>query len=225
MYMADWQLILVRHAQSENNAKDEAERVPDPGITKLGQEQAEHLIRCFHRMEPELVYCSPFLRTIQTLKPAVESIGVTPVIHPEIYEQGGCYAGQLVGEREPRPGMSRREIAELCPGWIIHPEISDDGWNRLTEYELIDGARERARGVHKWYEQESEIHSLLKVVMMIHADFKLRLLEAFLGIEDLDPYLADPYNTSITWLVRNNGKWRLRLWNDHNHLPESHLTT
>jgi 2,3-bisphosphoglycerate-dependent phosphoglycerate mutase len=223
--MSDWQLILIRHAQSENNAKDEAERVPDPGITKLGREQAEHLVSCFHRMEPDLVYCSPFLRTIQTLKPAVDTIGATPVIHPYIYEQGGCYAGHLVGERKPQPGMSRREIAELCPGWIIHPEISDDGWNRLTEYELIDGARERANQVRKWYEYESEVHSSRKVVMMIHADFKLRLLEAFLGIQDLDPYFADPYNTSITWLVRNNGKWRLRLWNDHNHLPESHLTT
>jgi hypothetical protein len=150
---------------------------------------------------------------------------VTPVIHPDIYEQGGCYAGHLVGEREPRPGMSRTEIASLCPGWIIHPDISDVGWNRLEQYETINGARERASQVRNWYERESDVHSRSKVVMMIHADFKLRLLEAFLGINDLDPYFADPYNTSITWLVRNNGKWRLRLWNDHNHLPETHLTT
>ncbi|MFN7875265.1 MAG: histidine phosphatase family protein [Pirellula sp.] len=223
--MSDWQLILIRHAQSENNAKDEAERVPDPGITELGHEQAKHLIPCFHRLAPELVYCSPFLRTIQTLRPAIDSLGMAPVIHPEIYEQGGCYAGHLVGQREPRPGMSRKEIADLCPGWIIHPDISDVGWNRLKQYETIIEARERARQVHEWYELESEIHSHRKVVMMIHADFKLRLLEAFLGIADLDPHLADPYNTSITWLTRNNGKWRLRLWNDHSHLPESHLTT
>lgn len=223
--MSDWQLILIRHAQSENNAKDEAERVPDPGITQLGREQAEHLVPCLHRMEPDLVYCSPFLRTIQTLQPAAQSIGLKPIIHPDIYEQGGCYAGHLIGQREPRPGMSRKEIAELCPGWAIHPDLSDAGWNRLTEYERIDRARERAARVRHWYEDESERHSQRKVAMMIHADFKLRMLEAFLGIEDLDPYFADPFNTSITWLVRKNGTWRLRLWNDHNHLPESHLTT
>ncbi|XZE22059.1 histidine phosphatase family protein [Pirellulaceae bacterium SH449] len=222
--MSNCHLFLIRHAQSENNAKAEAERVPDPAITQLGAEQAERLVPCLHRIEPDIVYCSPFLRTIQTLQPAAKSAGLTPIIHPEIFEQGGCYSGHLVGQRKPSPGMSRDEIAELCPDWSIHPDVSEQGWNRMTAYETITEARVRARRVRSWYESETEMHNARRVAMMIHADFKLRMLEAFLGIDDLEPYLTEPYNTSITWIVRTGGSWQLRLWNDHHHLPNSHLT-
>ena len=34
------QLYLVRHAQSSNNAQPEHLRVPDPGITEIGEQQA-----------------------------------------------------------------------------------------------------------------------------------------------------------------------------------------
>jgi len=223
--MSDWQLFLIRHAQSENNAKDESERVPDPGLTELGHQQAGFLVPFFQRLEPELVYCSPFLRTILTLKPSFAKSVRQPIIHPEIYEQGGCYAGHLVGQREPRPGMSRQQIADLCPGWIIPPEIPSSGWNRLKQYESISEARGRAERVRLWYESAETQHSVGRVAMMIHADFKIRLLEAFLEIPNLEAALSEPYNTSITWLVREKNRWRLRLWNDHSHLPLSHLSS
>lgn len=222
--MSDCHLFLIRHAQSENNAKAESERVPDPAITPLGGEQAERLVSCMHRLKPDIIYCSPFLRTIQTLQPAAKSLGIAPIIHPEIFEQGGCYEGYLVGKRKPRSGMSRTAITQLCPNWSIHPDVSETGWNRLTSYETIDQARVRARRVRAWYESETELHHARRVAMMIHADFKLRMLEAFLGIDDLEPYLTEPYNTSITWLVRIGRSWQMRLWNDHNHLPSSLLT-
>ena len=37
-------LYLIRHAQSENNARPEHERVEDPGLTELGARQIDHLV-------------------------------------------------------------------------------------------------------------------------------------------------------------------------------------
>ena len=222
--MSNWHLFLIRHAQSENNARDESERIPDPGLTELGRQQADCLVPSFQRIQPSVIYCSPFLRTILTLKPSLDAGGVRPHIHPEIYEQGGCYAGHLIGQRVPRPGMSRRQLSELCPDWVIHPEITDSGWNRLRQYESLAEARERAKKIRFWFESAGSEHARGPVAMMIHADFKIRLLEAFLGIPNLEPTFSEPYNTSITWLVREGNLWRLRLWNDHSHLPQSHLS-
>jgi 2,3-bisphosphoglycerate-dependent phosphoglycerate mutase len=220
---SDWFLYLIRHAQSQNNAKAESERVADPEITSIGWEQAERLARELVRINPERLYTSPFLRTLQTAQPVASRLGLIPIVRQDLFEQGGCYAGHKIGEREARPGMSRREIEERFPGWSIASEIGETGWNQLLRYESISEARQRASQVLSWYESQ-EVHAHQPTAMMIHADFKMRLVEAFLGIEDLDPHFEEPFNTSITCLVRKRGTWQLRLWNHHGHLSADLLT-
>ena len=217
-------LFLVRHAQSENNANPDSLRIPDPGITDLGRQQSLHLASRIDRYAPTLLYCSPFLRTLQTVVPVVERTGIQPRIRQDLFEQGGCYSGHEIGKRTPEKGLPRSKIRSLYPGWQIDERIGEMGWNQLEYYETIELARERARGVRKWYESQMDVHANHRVLMMIHADFKIRLLEAMLEIEDLDPLVSEPINTSVSCLFFQNNRWKLHYWNDFHHLPESLVT-
>jgi len=57
-----------------------------------------------------------------------------------------------------------------------------------------------------------------RVAMVIHADFKLRLLEAFLEDDAIEEQLGDIANTSITRLSLSKGRWRMDYWNVFSHL-------
>jgi hypothetical protein len=60
--------------------------------------------------------------------------------------------------------------------------------------------------------------------MIIHADFKLRLLEAMLDRDDLEEHLGEVVNTSISHLSQDGRKWKLEFWNSYQHLPPEEVT-
>jgi 2,3-bisphosphoglycerate-dependent phosphoglycerate mutase len=217
-------LFLVRHAQSANNAQEEQCRIPDPPITPLGVNQARCLAIALRDMQVSNLFTSPFLRSIQTAFPAAEQLGLRPTIHRDLYEQGGCYRGYAVGDRHPMPGMGRSELQTLCPSWLIDPEISERGWNELGHYESVIEARVRARRVAAWLTSQVPLTDS-KWALIIHADFKLRLLEALLDREDIEQHLGSVVNTSITRLSNNRGRWKLDFWNAHQHLAYDQVTT
>jgi 2,3-bisphosphoglycerate-dependent phosphoglycerate mutase len=216
-------LYLVRHAQSANNALDEQLRIPDPPITPLGETQSERLAVALDKLELTQMWVSPFLRSVQTARSAAQRIGLRPRIRRDIFEQGGCYRGYARGDRHPMPGMGREELAQLCPDWAIDPDIGSAGWNPLDHYEELDEARARAVSVVQWIEGSSWAEQD-RLALIIHADFKLRMLEALLDRDDLEAHLGEVVNTSITRVSRSASRWRLDFWNSHQHL-ESELVT
>jgi 2,3-bisphosphoglycerate-dependent phosphoglycerate mutase len=217
-------LFLVRHAQSANNAQDERYRIPDPSITKLGHAQSERLAEALADLRLTILVTSPFLRSIETTRWAAARTGLVPRIHRDIFEQGGCYRGYAPGERMPEKGMGRSELQSLCPGWHIDPSIAETGWNQLDRYEGRAEAFARARGVVRWFESTDWCQQD-RVAMVIHADFKMRLLEAMLDREDLESHLGEVVNTSITRLSRSGSGWKLDFWNSHQHLSPDMITT
>lgn len=136
-------MYLVRHAQSENNANPDTLRVPDPGITDVGRQQAQYLASRMDRYAPTLLYCSPFLRTLQTVAPVVQRMGIQPWIRQDLFEQGGCYSGHEIGRRTPEKGLPRSKIQSLYPDWEIDERIGETGWNQLECYETIERAGTR----------------------------------------------------------------------------------
>lgn len=222
---SSWYLFLIRHAQSANNAKPDAERIPDPPITSLGQVQSKRLARCIEKYKLTKLYCSPFRRAIETLKPSAEHLKLVPHIVQSIYEQGGCHRGHLPGLRFAEPGMNRRELEHFTGGWSIDESIRDSGWNDNDAYETLEQARRRALQFKEWYESDPETHGSHRVALMIHADFKIRLLEAFLGVDSFHGMIAEPVNTSISCLVRTGGRWLLDSWNLFDHLNEDEVST
>ena len=212
-------LLLIRHAQSENNALGDEFRVPDPDITELGIAQSKKLAFWVAKLVPTVVYCSPFLRSLETTRWIAEQIGTVPIVRQDIYEQGGCHSGYQPGRRIAQLGMNRETLSRQYVGWHLDERINDKGWYDLDHYETTDEARKRALRVRKWYESESELHSSRdRVAMVIHADFKLRLLEAFLEDDAIEEQLGDIANTSITRLSLSKGRWRMDYWNVFSHL-------
>ena len=218
-------LLLIRHAQSENNALDDQFRVPDPNITDLGIAQSKKLAVAVRKLSPTVVYCSPFLRSLETARWIVGSNEAVPIVRQDIYEQGGCHSGYQPGRRVAEKGMNRETLSREYSGWHLDERISDNGWFDLDHYETAKEARERALRVRKWYESESQMHTAQdRVAMVIHADFKMRLLEAFLGQESIEEQLGDIVNTSITRISQVKGRWRLDYWNVFSHLEPHEIS-
>ena len=218
-------LLLIRHAQSENNALGDALRVPDPNITSIGVAQSAKLAEAVKKLSPSVLYCSPFLRSLETTRPIVEQTGLTPIVRQDIYEQGGCHSGYQPGMRIAQRGMGRVALATKYVGWQLDERINVDGWYNRAHYETQDEARHRAQQVKQWYESETRTHSLKdRVAMVIHADFKMRLLEAFLGNPNVEEHFGEIVNTSISQLSLSNGRWKLDYWNTFTHLETDQVT-
>jgi 2,3-bisphosphoglycerate-dependent phosphoglycerate mutase len=218
-------LLLIRHAQSANNALDEHLRVPDPNITPLGITQSNKLASVVQSLTPSVLYCSPFLRSLETTKAIVTQTKLLPIVRQDIYEQGGCHSGYVPGQRVPQRGMGRSELETSYPNWKLDPRIENDGWYDLDHYETKSECRNRAVQVKRWYESSTETHSLQdRVAMVIHADFKLRLIEAFLENENIEDHLGEIVNTSISRLSFDGSRWKLDYWNMFSHLEHDEIS-
>ena len=218
-------LILIRHAQSENNALPDHLRVSDPNITELGVVQAKKLATAVRALEPTTLYCSPFLRSLETTRPVAELTGLRPVVRQDIYEQGGCHRGYLPNPRIAERGMGRDTLSKRYAAWHLDERIEESGWFDLDHYETREEANHRAQRVKAWLETESPTHSPSdRVAMVIHADFKLRLIEALLDDHDIESKLGEVVNTSITRLSKVSGRWRLDYWNVFSHLSANEIS-
>ena len=83
---------VVRHGQRQDTVDPDweltADRVHDPGLTELGRWQAWRVGQFFadHGIEFEAVYCSPFLRTVQTTAEIYGEIGQEAFLEPGLGE-------------------------------------------------------------------------------------------------------------------------------------------
>ncbi len=213
-------LLLIRHAQSANNALPESQRVPDPGLTELGHRQADLLADGISRYPVTQIFCSPFRRSLDTTKPVSQVTKLVPKIHAEIYEQGGCYSGHEVGKLLGAPGMNRMELEASYPGWTICETIGANGWNHGRSYETELKVEQRAMRVSTWLSKQWLQESPASMAaMVIHADFKRILLEALLGTSRWTNHWQPIYNTAITHLQHEDDRWQLVEWNSVQHLP------
>ena len=214
-------ILLIRHAQSANNASPEEERVPDPELTPLGQQQAELLAEGLskYRLPISELYCSPFRRSLDTTLPVSRQLNLRPTIRADIYEQGGCYSGYSLGKRG-EPGMCCHTLAQLYPDWTIDPRIGPRGWNADRDFESFHEVQQRARGVNEWLTgQWRPVEQGTLAALVIHADFKRVLLMELLDVGDWPGSDSPIWNTSISLVQHDAGRWQLLEWNSADHLP------
>ncbi|MFK7737054.1 MAG: histidine phosphatase family protein [Pirellulaceae bacterium] len=216
-------LLLIRHGQSANNALPEHERVCDPGLTEVGVQQAAETAKHLSREAITHLYCSPFLRALETVKPLATTMQMLVSVNPTIFERGGCYSGWMQENMRGEPGMGRGHLERAYPGWKIDNAISMDGWwgrDRETDEECAV----RARFVADWITRDvmavEGTHA-----MVIHADFKSLLVPALLAISGRELKEVEPLrNTGITellWSADASNGWELRSYNSTEHLPNA----
>lgn len=219
-------VLLIRHAQSENNAKPESQRVCDPGITEMGWQQAGHTAQALLSHNIRRLYCSPFLRSIETTQPIAKAKQLVPIIRADLFEEGGCYSGHLPGEKKGEAGMGSDELQRRFPGWQIDSRIRSDGWWG-QDYESTEAAMQRAERVRCWIESEVVTDCESLDVFVIHADFKYHLLNSIFGVDfsdQLNSHVGPLFNTSLTLLEIRSSSWKLISLNSVLHLPAEKLT-
>jgi len=216
-------LLLVRHAQSANNALHFSQRIPDPPLTSCGQLQAECLASWLSNLPLTHLWCSPFLRSIETTEAVRRRVRLRPEIHRDLHEQGGCYSGHEQVGRKGEPGMSRSELGELFPDYQLDPLIQENGWWESRPFETDELARQRAEKIKAWFEQQITASDMLAAAI-IHADFKRQLLRAMLS-EEIDVKAFGPIlNASVTSLRRTDSGWKVDYFNSISHVPFHWIT-
>jgi len=212
------ELFLIRHAQSQNNALPEEQRVEDPGLTELGKQQAEALGKWIPQLELTKIISSPFLRALETAQHIHAATKLAPLVRTAIHEQGGCCSGHPEIGMVGRPGLTRLEIEAQFPGFLVADEIDNGGWWRSQAYENREDALRRAAIVLQQTREEFA-HTDERVAYVTHADFKLLFLEHFHG----EP-LEVPNNTSVTKVIMTTDQCILAEHNGVAHLPEHLLS-
>jgi 2,3-bisphosphoglycerate-dependent phosphoglycerate mutase len=211
------QLYIIRHAQSTNNALgDERFRDRDPGLTELGQRQAEilaeHMVTGIERQPASLergehlqpgygitrLYCSPMWRALQTTQPVGRALNLRPHVWTDIHEQGGIYldAGDGRG-RIGYPGKTRQEIEAAFSDYVLPDDITQDGWwNR--GFEERDDFHARARRVAEQLQTWATLDE--RIALITHGGFTDALLKALFGHLPSRHLFHFHHNTAITHL-------------------------
>jgi 2,3-bisphosphoglycerate-dependent phosphoglycerate mutase len=213
-------LVLVRHAQSANNALPDHQRVHDPGLTDLGLEQAEQLGAWMKSMPITALWCSPFKRSLDTTEAIRRRCSLTPYVHIDLHELGGCYSGYQAIGRQGEAGMGASELRKLYPAYEIDSQITEDGWWFRKPFESQSLCDQRTARVIDWFKSQLK-HATDYAVAVIHADFKRLILKQMLSpgldVENLGPI----FNASATALRWDGKAWTLDFFNSISHLPYS----
>ena len=247
-------LLLIRHAQSGNNAVADAShgdyarfmasRSPDPPVTPAGERQAELLaayiatiddgidatparMSSYLRVHPVTkLYVSPMLRTLQTAQPLAAALDLTPDVWVEIHEHGGIFTGNPeLGDVQGYPGLTRGEIAARFPTYTIGAGIDETGWWR-GGYEEMAECDVRAGRVATTLRTWAEEQPGATIALVTHGTFLNSLLHALL----MPPGAAarvyfSHLNTAITRIdFLEDGALALRYHNRIAHLPLEYLT-
>lgn len=221
------EIYLIRHGQSANNAQSEELRVSDPGLTDVGQQQAAALAAWFDQHRVDYLYCSPFLRALETARPLADAKQLPVQVRADIFELGGCYSGHEVGKKRGEPGLGLSQLRAAYPTWDIDTSIAETGWWG-RDFESCEQAIARAASVAQW--MTSELATLNGIhVLVIHADFKRLLLEAMFSESELSAQQIDLagvplYNTGISYIELQQGRWSLSGFNSTEHLPSELIT-
>ena len=201
-------LYLIRHAQSVNNAlEDIRERVIDPDLTPLGEEQAAFLADYLATQQDTSgddyafthVYTSAMLRSLKTARYMAKALNVQPHVWTAIHEQGGIYLHDTQGHATGYPGMTRGDIAAAFPGFVLPDDVTENGWwDAARGQEAIADFISRAImvGLHLLERAESNDH----IVLVSHASFLDVLIKGLLHQLPTRPnqMFYRHYNTGIT---------------------------
>lgn len=218
------QLFLIRHAESENNARPPYQRVEDPSITAIGRLQADSLSRWIRALRTDALVTSPFRRTLQTSRLMLDGLGsAEQMVWHDVFECGGCYAGHPdVGVRGC-PGLGRSSIQGELPLATVDDSISEEGWWVGREKETDQETEARAAAVVRRFAETFGDRNA-SVVAVLHADLIRVMLSGMLhGVAD--PRQFGPLrNTGITKVDFDGNSWRLDWLNSVSHLPPRLIT-
>lgn len=229
------ELVLIRHAQPAWADPDGTSR-NDPGLTDLGQRQAQQVARWL--VEERLgtfdeVLTSPAARTRATAAATEEALGVQAEVQDWLLEiqMPADWEGQpedevvkVLSRMRRRP---REEWWDGAPGGESFRDFHRRVTGGLTAFLAQRGAREHpADPLHLW----DIPHPGPRVLMFAHAGTNSVMVSHLLGIEP-QPWEWERFpcdHASVTVLrsrrIANGSIWALEYFSDVAHLPADDVT-
>ncbi len=242
------ELYIIRHGQSANNAlADESQRSYDPGLTELGQQQAQHLAdflaERINRDPAESpgggatiqhetqaagfthLYCSAMHRALLTAAPVARALAIKPEVWIDIHEQGGMYLEQADGY-VGYSGRTRAEILDEFPDYVLPETITEQGWyDKARGHEAIyEGAGRAIKVALELRRRAASEAQDARIAIITHGTFIDLLLKAFLGQLPNRNFYFTHYNTAITRLDFSTERMIVRYVNRIEHLPPELIT-
>lgn len=238
-------LYLVRHGQSANNLLAQElqqqagpfpyetymrQRVAEPPLTEMGEKQARLLGTYAGTLSIGRLFCSPMLRTMQTMRPVAKALGVAPSVWIDLHEHGGVF--QLAGvDAEPVgfPGLSRADMGEQFPDFQLDTVGEEGWWHGVKEDHASCHARAMrvAASLQKMARDSAEDDV---VAAVSHGIFLDSLLKAIVGRLPGSDFTFNHHNTGITrvdFLHSQNSTGLVatfRFTNRVDHLPNDQVT-
>lgn len=220
-------LLIVRHAQSANNAGLEP-RSPDPFLTGTGEQQADLLSNALRSFEIDLLYVSPMRRTLQTAAPFVARSGIQARVFTGIHEWGGVYE-EVEGTHIHHPGLGREEMQSIIPDIELPDEVTPTGWwqgevdvSRMET--VIEHSRTNAARYLDYL--AARYPADLTIAVVTHGGFGSHLMEAALHVEPHPDFLLRflQANTGHALIEIGETRRTLRWHNRTDHLPQDLVT-
>jgi alpha-ribazole phosphatase len=126
-------LVLLRHAEPEEDARGRCYGTLDVGLSPAGHAHAGRLADELRDQRPEAVYASPRLRAVDTAAPIAASLGLTVTVDERLRELD---FGELEGRTYDEIAANR---PQLYAAWMTAPTSV-----RFPGGESYAGLRERA---------------------------------------------------------------------------------
>ncbi|HLV33825.1 MAG TPA: histidine phosphatase family protein [Spirillospora sp.] len=232
------ELYIIRHGQSTNNAlRSAVGRVQDAPLTEIGHRQAEALAQHLAAgpypesewerragYEFDHLYCSAMQRALQTAEPVGKALGLKPEVWVEVHEQGGIYLDSDDGRYIGFPGMTRAEISERFPDYVLPESVTESGWWNNKTYEDVGAAAGRAIAVAEILIERSQ-QGDERIALISHGMFVNLLIKALLNQLPSATTYYHHYNTGISRIdINPHAPLILRYLNRTAHLTPDLLT-
>lgn len=238
-------LYLIRHGQSSNNLLAQQllggtgpysfetymkQRVAEPPLTELGEKQADRLGAYVQGKAITRLYCSPMLRTMQTIRPVADSLGCQPSVWIDLHEHGGIFLrpgsdAEAVGF----PGLNRAEMSSMFPGYGLDG-IGENGWWHGAEEDRASCHARAVRVAEELYRMAKELDGEEGIAAVSHGTFMDSLLKALFGRLPGNEFYISHNNTGITRVDFSPSKTdgsistTVRYTNRADHLADGHIT-
>ncbi|CAB4323238.1 MAG: histidine phosphatase family protein [Actinobacteria bacterium] len=200
------EILVIRHGQSasfiEGRPFHLVDGQGDPPLSPHGHQQAEMVARRLRTVPIDAIYVTTLQRTLQTIAPLVDELGIAPVVEPDLRE---VHLGEWEG------GLYRKMAAERHPAFAEMNATQD--WGAVPGAESSLELRTRVRSA---IERIHSKHPGQRVVVVSHGGAIGAMLAEATGARSLAFASAD--NASISQLIIHGDRWIVRRFNDTNHL-------
>jgi 2,3-bisphosphoglycerate-dependent phosphoglycerate mutase len=208
------EFLLVRHGATRG-LRGLADRFPlidghgDPELADEGHKQAELVARRLAVESIDALYVTTLTRTHQTAAPIAATLGLTPIVEPELRE---VFLGEWEG------GAARVYAANNDPRYA--KAVAEGEWGHIPGAESTAQLQERCMRALQSIHAERPNQ---RVVCVVHGG----VISAILGwIVGSPGSFAGADNCSISHIVSLGDWWRVRGYNDTAHLggftPSTH---